>query len=263
MNSLQRARRGAEAEMKEITDNLGVIRSFKSLFVARAPSLFPREGLDAGLRRELEKVLALGQTDLRPAYAGLYVQVHGVVERYINGLVAACVERIAAGKTSYSDLPPDFARSHSAHAGRALGYISDGSVNGVSFDFPALTAALAVCFADTSQPVLVSRVFTISMGNCTPERLKSLFGILGLSEPFADDIGSHSEIKALPSYRGGARALAKQAKKDWKDALSLRNRILHDASSVPVITDSDVVQLSALALALIAAFESKVDLRYP
>jgi RiboL-PSP-HEPN len=263
VDSLQLARSGAEAELKEIADNVGVIRAFKSLFVARSADLFSRTTMDGALKRELEATLKLSSTDLNPSLAGLFVQIHGVFERYVSGLTRACVERIAVGKSCYSELPTPFSKSHTAHAGRALGYISEGHINGISFDFSALVSNLSVCFADTKPPLLSPSVFTVTMGNCTPDRIKALFGILDLTDPFDDRLGSHVKIKALEGYRGGARALSKQAKDDWKDAIIKRNRIVHDATSVPTVNESDLVQLSSLTLALIASFEDKVRDRYP
>jgi hypothetical protein len=263
MDSLQLARSGAEAELKEIRDNIAIIKAFKSLFVARSAELFARNDMNGGLKRDLDVVLRLASTDLNPSFSGLFVQVHGVFERYINGLTRACVEKIAAGKGRYSELTEEFARSHTAHAGRVLGHISDGNVNGVSFDFSRLISNLAICFADQHPPVLTPGVFTVSMGNCTPEGLKNLFAIMKLTDPFGDSLGSHEKIKALDGYRGGARALSKQAKDDWKDAINKRNRIVHDSSAVPSVSEADVVGLSALTLALIAAFEDKVRATYP
>lgn len=263
MDPLQLARSGAEAELKEIGDNIAVMQAFKSLFVARSAELFARGNMNGGLKRDLDAVLRLASADLNPSFAGLFVQVHGVFERYINGLTRACVEKITEGISRYSELKDEFAKSHTAHAGRVLGHIAEGNVNGVSFDFSSLISNLAICFADKSPPVLTPGVFTISMGNCTPDRLKALFAILKLSDPFGDTLGSHARIKALEGYRGGARALSKQARDEWKDAINKRNRIVHDSSAVPSVSEADVVGLSTLALALIAAFEDQVRATYP
>lgn len=263
MDPLQLARRGAEAGLREITDNLTIISSFKSIFVARAGELYDRENISAELKRSLDKTLHLSSTDFGPSYAGLFVQVHSVFERYISGFTRGCVERLARGVQKYSDLPPHFVLHHNVSAAKALTYIPDGHVNGVTFDFDALMASLAVCFTDQEEPRLTPRVFTISMGNCTPERLDKLFKIVGLPKAFAEDLGAHAAIKGLNGYKGKAGALAKQASNDWAASLTLRNRIVHDADSVPQVNSTDVENLSALTLALIAVFHDRTLAKYP
>ena len=262
MDSLQLARSGA-AGLREIGDNLSIISSFKPIFVARSAELYDRENISGELKRSLEKTLNLSSTDLGPSYAGLFLQVHSVFERYISGFTRGCVERLARGVKKYSELPENFILHHNVSAASALTYIPDGHVNGVTFDFNALMANLAVCFTDEKEPRLTPRVFTISMGNCTPDRLDKLFKIVGLPKAFADDLGTHAAIKALNGYRGKAGALSKQASTDWAASLTLRNRIIHDSDSVPQVNSADVEDLSALALALIAVFHDRALAKYP
>lgn len=263
MDTLQLARSGAEAGLIEVQDNLKILTAFKSLFVARSADLFSWQGMDGALAAELNRTLKLSAVDLGVSYAGLFVQVHSIFERYVTNYTRGVVDRLAKGATKYSDLSASFRMHHSMNSGRVLGFLADGNVNGIKFDFGGLMSNLAVCFADKDPPVLSPNVLTVSMGNCTPERLAKLFKTLGLPEPFDDQLGAHPAVKSLPGYKGGARALAKQAKDDLKASLELRNRVVHAADAAPQINASDVQGATDLVLALISAFETQATTAYP
>lgn len=262
MDALERARATARSSIDEVVGNVKIRKTFNTFFVAHAGILYNR-GAIGGLNAELGATLSLNQVDSAPVYRGLYVELHGIFERFIGAFTTACVDRIAAKATNYSNLDQTFKKSHSAHAAKVLAHIVAGDINGIRYDFDGLTTKLGVCFSDNKPPLLVGNVFTVQMGNCTPKRLTDLFGVLGLGDPFDDDFGRHAAIKGLPGNATGARAAAKHANALLKEALKIRNRVVHDHDSVPQVSDADVDDLALLVTALIEAFEARARARYP
>ena len=53
--------------------------------------------------------------------------------------------------------------------------------------------------------LLHPEIYTIWMGNCSPDRLKKLFGSLSLPEPFSGRFGQNAQLKAYFSDRARGR----------------------------------------------------------
>lgn len=262
MDGLELARVTARAGIDEVVGNLKIRKAFNTFFVANSAVLYDR-GAIGGLNKELGAMLALNQIDSAPVYRGLYVELHGIFERFVGAFATECVDRIARRAKNYSALDPVFRKQHSAHAAKILSHIAAGDINGIKYDFDDLLKRLGVCFSDSKPPPLVGNVFTVQMGNCTPKRLEDLFGILGLGDPFDDELGKQAAIKALPGNSTGARAAAKRANDLLKEAIKTRNRVVHDHDSLPQVSDSDLDELAQLISALIEAFDARARVKYP
>src|SRR5690606_1568036 len=102
----------------------------------------------------------------------------------------------------------------------------DGAINGAKYDFDSLQKNLGTCFTDSSPLQLNVGIFTVFIGNCTPERLERLFEEIGLSPPFSDSLGRNALVKKWSGNKGANEA-AKSVRKELEIQLERRNEIVH------------------------------------
>lgn len=256
MDALERASSNARSSIEEVLENANIRKVFNSFFVANQGVLYARDRAP-WLKDELAQILSLNRADAAPIYRGLFVELHGVFERYVAAFSAACVDRISSSATKYSDVEPNLRKRHTAQAGQILSHYRSGTLKGIKYDFDGLMKKLSVCFSDAAPPRLDGGVLTAQMGGCTPEKLDDLFGALNFGDAFDDELGRNAKIKALPGNSTGARAATKRARELLDDAIDARNQIVHDHDAALSLTDDDVKEFASLLLALIDAFETK------
>jgi len=255
MDAIDRAKSTMLSQVAEILSNARIRESFASFFVANASALYSYANMRPEIRRELDSVLKLKSTDPVAVYRGLLIQVHGAFELFVKNLSDSILNSYSSKVTKYSELDVKIRNAHAVKSAEVLAQLNEGKVNGSPYDFLTLQKNLGFCFADLTGFILNTDVFTLTMGNCTPDRLEKLFKALGLAEPFDDNTGKNHHVKKWANG-AGARDAAKQAKQRLEEELRKRNDIAHGkiASSVSY---HDVEQSCSFFLALTEAFLEK------
>ena len=133
--------------------------------------------------------------------------------------------------------------------------IYDGSINGISYDFVNLQKNLGLCFVDDKNYKLSGDIFTLFLGNCTPDRLEKLFKTIGLKPLFDDETGRNQLIRKW-AQNAGVREARNRAEEGLSEEIKRRNQIAHGTANLQVLA-SDVVQAAEFFEALASAVEAK------
>ncbi|MEQ1694345.1 MAG: MAE_28990/MAE_18760 family HEPN-like nuclease [Hyphomicrobiaceae bacterium] len=252
MAMLDGAKSVADAFFDELRATVEIRKSYSDIIVLNAPMLFAAFQHDAKLKERLKEALKFKTTDQSALLRGLFVQSIGVFEEFVRRLVTLVLEERVKGSRKYSELNDQLKNGFISHSGRVLTHYGSGSVNGVRYDFSKLTLSLAGCLSDAQPYSLDPRVFTILMGNCTPDRLAKLFEIIGLPDPFSSALGECSELKNAMGETRKAQ-VAKMAEERLAKLVALRNDIAHGDLTTSISADEfkeHINFLSALTSAL-------------
>jgi hypothetical protein len=252
MTPFDRARSGAHAAIEEVVANMRVRQSFATFILGQAGDLFNYAADKPHVKEELRELMKLKSADPSVVYRGLLIQLNGAFESFVKSLVSSRVTEIATSATCFDDLEEDLRLSYAAHAGRTLSKVHDGTVNGVSYDFSALQKNLGGCFSGVTPFALNGEVFTLQMGNCTPDRLEKVFAQVRLPDPFGDPVGRHKAIQAW-CREGKARRAATLARDELELQIETRNNIVHGLASKEVVPN-DIERAAVFFAALIDAF---------
>ncbi len=257
MRAIDRAKVTADNYLAEIENTAQIREAYRDFLVPNAQALFGFYEQDKGTKSRLAAALKLKNTDESTLYRSLVVQVNGVFEQYIRSLVAAVVRTRVESEERYSNFDEHFRNQHAIHAAKVLGHIGSGSVNGQSFNFPNLLDSLGKCFLDRSDFSVNPSVFTILLGNCRPDRIKKIFEILDLPDPFSEQIGVSKALKACLNEPRKAK-VGILAEETLGDQLNLRNNIVHGDLSLSV-SKLEFEQTLAFYSALIEALTTMVS----
>lgn len=254
MSAFDLQRTIASVAITEIVANAEAQHSFPAFVTKHSAQLFDYAmGEDKKhFKQELQNLLKERSPDPTVVYRGLLIQLNGIFEGFIKTLIAAHVAAVAVKAIKFSDLEEGMKAAYSAHAGRVLSHILEGSLNGVSYEFAPLQQSLGACFSDASPFEIRGEVFTALMGNCTPERLERVFEQVNLPDPFGDPIGRHKAVQEL--YRDGkVRRAANRLRDDLSQQIKIRNDLVHGLATKTVLI-SDVHQAANLFMAMIEAY---------
>lgn len=234
MTPFSTTRSGAEAAIAEVVANARVRQRFPAFIKSQAADLFVYAGDKAHVRAELKSLLQLGSPDPAVVHRGLLIQLNGIFEGFVKSLVSTHISAIAAKVDRFGDLEPDLQTTYSVHAARALSKLSEGSINGVSYNFAALQSGMGSCFSGGKPFVIDGEVFTLLMGNCTADRVERLFKQIGLAEPFGEEVGRH---KAAQKWSGeaGARRTSARVRDELDRQIETRNDLVHGLATKDVV----------------------------
>lgn len=253
MATLDNAKAVAEAYFDELKATAEIRQAYNEIIVMNAGVLFGAFGHDGNLKRRLTEALKLKTTDQSAMLRGLFVQAIGVFDEFVRALIATELEKRAKEKKKYSELSQALQNGFISHAGRVLTHYGSGSVNGVKYDFSRLNSSLASCLTDEEGFSLEPRVFTVLMGNSTPERLRKIFETIGLPDPFGVNIGESTELKrALGETRKSV--VARMADERLAKLISIRNDIAHGELTTSISYDEFIEGVDFLC-ALIGALK--------
>lgn len=255
MDAIGRAKSTIQSQIEEILNNAQIRQSFSSFFVANASELYAHQSLRKDIRAELTRVLLLKKTDPSAIYRGLLLQLNSAFELFVKRLVGAVLLHHRSKVQKYSDLSVAIRNTHAVKSAEILRKLYDGKINGVNYDFDHLQKSLGTCFSDKEEFDLTPDVFTLLMGNCTPERLEKLFSVIGISKPFDENTGKNQAIKKWAKGIGPKQA-ANEARRELESQLSKRNEIAHGPNTMSV-SPTDIEQAGAFYLALADAFIDK------
>lgn len=244
----------AKSAISEIMTNADAQTSYASFINRQSAQLFDYAAGEGKkhFKAELVRLLNSVTPDPTVVYRGLLIQLNGVFEGFIKSFVAAHVERVGSKESTFGALPGPLRTTYTAYAGRVLARIHEGSINGIAYDFDALQASLGTCFSNASPFGLKGEVFTVLMGNCTPERLEKVFQQVGLPEPFGDPIGKHKSIQGWCREKR-ARAAASLAREELERQIEMRNDLVHGLATKAVMI-SDVQHAASFFAAIIDAY---------
>jgi hypothetical protein len=195
-------------------------------------------------------------TDPSVVYRGLIIQINGVFELFVKHLSAAVLEHWQSKSSKYSDLDHRIRSAHTVYSATTLSRLNDGQINGVSYDFSTLQMHLGECFTDAEDYRLNTDVFTLQLGNCTPDRLVKLFDLLKIGAPFDDVTGRNQAVRQWSKGLSPRRA-AKAAEDELTRQLSMRNEIAHGFALIRDVVPLDVEDACQFYAALIDAFMEK------
>lgn len=252
----------ATSAISEIVTNAESQTSYSSFITRQSAQLFDyASGEDKKhFKVELLRLLNTAAPDPTVVYRGLLIQLNGVFEGFIKSHVAAHVERVASAESTFKNLSAPLRTAYAAHSGRVLARIHDGSINGIAYNFDALQDSLGTCFSNISPFGLRGEVFTVLMGNCTPDRLEKLFEQVGLPHPFGDPIGKHKAIQGW-SGESRARTAASLTRAELERQIEVRNDLVHGLAT-KVIVISDIQNAAKFFAALIEAYrDAATDLK--
>jgi len=258
MDAFERLLATSQASIDEVLDNLRIREEFTSLFIARSRELYAYSEHKnyPGLTDQLQRAMSRRGASPDAAFRGLYVEINGTFERGIKSISEAVVASIQSRYRRYSEIDEAFRNRHSVHSAKVLAKLNDGEINGLKYDFSQLQRNLGLCFTDHSPISLNSDIFTVFIGNCTPNRLEDLFETIGVPPPFDDELGKHAAVKRWSGNKG-AREAAKSAREALERQLELRNNIVHGPIGGQRIEASDIERASELTSALLSAFAEK------
>jgi hypothetical protein len=255
MDAIDRAQTNAVSLIGEALTNQQVRQSFTSFFVANAGELYAFERLRPEIKSDLNRILKLKGADPSIIYRGLLIQISGAFEIFIKQLTSAVLAFRRSKVERYNQLDEKLREAHVFHSSVVLSKIQEKQINGIKYDFLGLMKSLGSCFSDIKDFELNSEVFTLLMGNCTPKRLKGLFEIIGLSDPFDDEMGRNSAVQRWAKGIG-SRSACKKAEKELEEQIAKRNAIAHGDGTISV-SSSDVEGAGEFFLALIDALVEK------
>lgn len=254
METLDVAKSVADAYFDELRATAEIRQVYNEIVVMNSGALFGAFNHDPGLKRRLTDALKLKTTDQSALLRGLFVQAIGIFDEFVRSLIASELDRRARDTKKYSQLSMALRNGFISHAGRVLSHYGSGSVNGVKYDFSKLNSSLATCLTDADGFYFEPRVFTVLMGNSTPDRLKKVFEIIGLPDPFGADIGENSELKK--ALRETKKAVvARMAEERLTKLIALRNDIAHGELTTAISHDEFQESIDFLC-ALISAFRA-------
>lgn len=251
MATLDNAKSIADAYFDELQSTAEIRQAYVDIIVVNSAALYGAFSHDDKLKNRLTDALRLKTTDQSALLRGLFVQAVGVFDEFIRSLIASVLEKRVEKSAKFCDLSEALKNGFVSRSGRVLSHYGSGTVNGVGYDFSKLTSSLASCFSNDEDYFIEARVFTILMGNSTPERLRKVFSELGLPEPFSPDLGMCLELKkALGETR--KERVAHMAEERLKELIDQRNDIAHGDLTAALSPDefrNNIAVLSALTSA--------------
>jgi hypothetical protein len=233
MASLDSAKNRAFLYVAELRATAAARQLFTEIVVRRNGELMGALSYDPAAKASLIEAPKLKSTPPAALYRGLFIQANSIFEAYIRDLSSVIAEHRASKVPKYSELPESFRQQHIHLSSQILQHMKTGTLVGQKFDFNRLTAALGQCFSDSVPFSILPEVFTLLMGNVTPDRLESLFEKIGLPEPFDPGVGQSSAIKRVFGEKRH-KAAAKLAKDKLHEIVGLRNTLVHGDLSVAV-----------------------------
>ena len=257
MAGLGSAKTTATLYLDEIGATLAIRKAYNEIIVTRQGALFPAFQHDPQGKASLLQALKAKSVDESALNRGLVIQANSVFEMFIRSLTAAVTDHISASVQPFSNTEKKFQNQFLAHAGRVMHHIPAGNVSGQSFDFQALLDSVRACIANEVPYQIYSSAFSVLMGNCTPDKIEKLFGILGLAEPFSDDLGRSADLQRVLNERTHRR-VAKLARDTLREQIDLRNDIVHGQLS-RVVSAADVEQSVSFFRALMVALSDMVE----
>ena len=241
------ARDVAIESFREITRNRDVCQLFKGLFVAQAAQLYAYERMPAATKEGLNAAFRLKDVDMGTSLRGLYLQFCLVFERFIRDICHATL-----AKKTEKPLDERLSKANIYHTGVVLTKIYDGKINGIKVDFDGHVERLHGCMASGGPYELNSEAFTFYLGNCTSERVESLFKDIGLPGPFCDALGANPELrKCLQTTK--SRETLKLARDRLDQYIESRNEIIHGSGASRTIVGNDIGEATHFFTALVTA----------
>ena len=253
MARLDSARDLAFSYVAELRETAAVRQFFTEIVISRNGELMGAFKYDQEAQASLRKAARLKATPPAALYRGLFVQANSIFEAYVRDLSSIVAENTASQVTKYSELPEDFRRQHIHLSSKVLQHMKTGTLVGQKFDFGRLTNTLGQCFSDSVPFSIMPEVFTLMMGNATPDRLESLFKKIGLPDPFNPGIGQSGAIKKVFNEPRHASA-AKLAKEKLHEVVGVRNTLVHGDLSAAV-EQSDLEEAFDFLEAMIEALD--------
>jgi hypothetical protein len=215
----------ARTQIEDMQATARIWRCYSDLLVSRSAILYPAFSNEPE-RSLYRNALKDSRTDSSALYRGLIIQLNSVLEGYIRGLVGVFVDEKCSAAENYEDLDENLKLEHIVYSAKVLAYLKIGTVNGIRHDFQQTQKNLADCLVGSKGYKLNKEVFTLLMGNCTPDRVETLFENLGIGSPFDDALG---ENKLLQKWAGDnkKRRVATAARDELSRQIGVRNEIVH------------------------------------
>ncbi|MEC5293196.1 MAE_28990/MAE_18760 family HEPN-like nuclease [Aurantimonas sp. C2-6-R+9] len=253
MTQLDSAKDRAFSYLAELRQTAAVRQFFSEIIIGRNGDLMGAFGYDTAVKARLREAVKLKATPPAALYRGLFVQANSIFEAYVRDLSSIVAEHKVSRVTTYSELPEKFRLQHIHLSSQILQHVKTGAVAGQKFNFDRLTNALGQCFSNSHEFSIMPEVFTLMMGNATPDRLETLFEKLGLPEPFNPGVGRSAAIKKVIGEIRQASA-AKLAKEKLHELVRLRNTLVHGDLSTAV-EQSDLDEAVDFFEAMIESFD--------
>jgi hypothetical protein len=253
MTQLDNAKKRAFSYLAELRHTAAVRQFFSEIIIGRNGELMGAFGYDAAVKARLAQAAKLKATSPAALYRGLFIQANSIFEAYVRDLSSIVAENQASKVAKYSELPENFRLQHIHLSSQILQHMKTGTVAGQKFNFGLLTKALGQCFSNSDEFSIMPEVFTLMMGNPTPDRLETLFEKLGIPEPFNPGVGRSHAIKKVFGELRQASA-AKLAKEKLSELVSLRNTLVHGDLSTAV-EQSDLDEAVDFFEAMIESFD--------
>lgn len=239
MAQLDRAKDRAFSYIAELRETAAIRQFFSEIIIGRNGELMATFHYDAEVRGRLREAAKLKATTTAALYRGLFLQANAIFEAYIRDLSSIVAEKKASMVKKYSDLPEKFRSQHIYLSSRILQEEKKGTLAGQKFDFTLLIGALGQCFSNSHPFSIMPEVFTLTMGNATPDRIEQLFETMGLPEPFNPGVGQSAAVKSVLKEKR-QKIAGELARKKLNELIGVRNNLAHgDLSSSVEKSDLD------------------------
>jgi hypothetical protein len=254
MDGFDRAHSAFKARLAEVAANAAIRENYRNLFIRRT-DLYSYNSMPAELKTELDRAMALKNTEASTLYRGLILEANAAFELFVRQIIEAAALEVAKKVDRYSELDKKIRDGHALNSAAVLSKLHDGEVNGNKYDFDNLQSNLGLCFSDSVKFALNTDVFAIFIGTYSPDKIKKVFEVFGIGPPFDDATGRNAAIKKW-AKGAGTREARKLAQEFLENQIKTRNLIAHGSHSLAVLA-SEVTDSVDFFTALADAFVEK------
>ena len=233
IQEIEAAKKRAYLYLTELQQTADIRQFFTEIIIGRCGELKQHFQYDQAVILRLRDAEKLKSTSPSALYRGLFIQANSIFETYVRELSSIVADNIASGANRYSQLPENFRHQHIASSARILREINTGNLTHHKVNFDKLISTLGKCFSDAEDFSLAPEVFTLIIGNITPERLDELFKKLNLQKPFEPGVGRSNTIQKVLKESRHLQA-AKLAKIKLEEIVRHRNVLVHGDSNLAI-----------------------------
>ncbi|MEN4767285.1 MAE_28990/MAE_18760 family HEPN-like nuclease [Duffyella gerundensis] len=218
----------ANLQFSEISSSITIWNSYSKILLRHSPSILGAI-YDSQSRLDITNALKEKSVSGDIFHRSMFIQAYSIFEFYIKAVTTEIIDTISFGKEKYSCFDQKFRDTHLVLTAKVLSHLKSGSVNGIPHNFATTTKNLGDCLLNLEPFELNKEVFTLLMGNCTPERIDALFKNLNLPCPFDEKSSSLGRHNGLQKHFASGKTAenTRQTTQKLKEMIDKRNDMVH------------------------------------
>ena len=252
------------SKLKEISDNAQFVHHFRSFLLKHRTDIsgyfYGLGGDGVRIANDFNQKIEHASSDPSSAFQGLILQATGVLEEFLGYAVSKYVEAACRHPSHWNhERKAKVEREYLARAGQGLRHEASGTWDGADFNFLKLRENLANILDDDKESTFSGDVFVVRFGTCTPEKIETLFKVIGFNGLFSAEFGKHHAIKSYTNETVPTKS-SNRIKDDLDSLAKLRNRLAHGMGTADVelnktLEATALVEAVVLALADCLSFD--------